>query len=76
MNVLKAGSLVPPELVEEARGLTGRQSQVKRWKFAQVALGEKSRGGGGGEKGWADARGRTGDFGGGRNGGEGGRRRG
>lgn len=35
-EVLKQSGLLPMELVEEAEKLVGRESQVKRWKFAQV----------------------------------------
>lgn len=32
--IIKEGSLIPAELIDES--LTGRQAQVKRWKFAQI----------------------------------------
>lgn len=35
-RVLKDAQLLPLAVIEEAASLTGRQSQVKRWKFAQV----------------------------------------
>lgn len=34
--VLRSSALVPAETVDRAQGLGGRESQVKRWKFAQV----------------------------------------
>lgn len=35
-QVLKEAELLPLDVIEQAAALTGRQSQVKRWKFAQV----------------------------------------
>lgn len=41
-RVLREGKFLPTEVLDEAAKLTGRESQVKRWKFAQVeaATGE------------------------------------
>ncbi|KAK4049070.1 hypothetical protein OIV83_004432 [Microbotryomycetes sp. JL201] len=38
LDVLKRanGSLLSPELIEQIEGKKGRESQIKRWKFAQV----------------------------------------
>lgn len=35
-KVLRLTNLLPKELVDQAEGLKGRESQVKRWKFSQV----------------------------------------
>ncbi|KAL8287120.1 hypothetical protein RQP46_003572 [Phenoliferia psychrophenolica] len=35
---LRESGLIPEESIKAAEGLVGRESQVKRWKFAQVAV--------------------------------------